>query len=96
MVGIGKSAVVFTVAEKMRGLKMTEETKIEKQLGGTFFFLCKHIKCCTTGYFFAMLAYQLASNFPSVWEDVNRAIIENPALLDPDKSLWDQMEVLFL
>ncbi|KAG1774635.1 hypothetical protein EV702DRAFT_521224 [Suillus placidus] len=94
--GVGKSAVAFTVAEKMRGLKMTEETKIEKRLGGTFFFSRKHTKRRTTGYFFATLAYQLAINFPSVRGDVNRAIIENPALLDPDKSLRDQMEALFL
>jgi hypothetical protein len=46
--------------------------------------------------FFVMLAYQLASNFPSVWEDVNNAIRNNPALLDPDKSVSKQMEVLFL
>ncbi|KIK37750.1 hypothetical protein CY34DRAFT_92213, partial [Suillus luteus UH-Slu-Lm8-n1] len=94
--GVGKSAVAFTVAEKMRGLKMTEDTKVEKRLGGTFFFSRKHTKRRTTGYFFATLAYQLATNFPSVREDVNRAIIENPALLDPDKSLRDQMEALFL
>ncbi|KAG2335967.1 hypothetical protein BDR05DRAFT_897414, partial [Suillus weaverae] len=85
--GVGKSAVAFTVAEKMRG---------EKRLGGTFFFSRKHTKRRTTGYFFATLAYQLAINFPSVRGDVNRAIIENPALLDPDKSLRDQMEALFL
>ncbi|KAG2348515.1 hypothetical protein BDR05DRAFT_524410 [Suillus weaverae] len=94
--GVGKSAVAFTVAEKMRGLKMTEETKIETRLGGTFFFSRKHTKRRTTGYFFVTLAYQLAINFPSVRTDVNRAILNNPALLDPDKSLRDQMEALFL
>ncbi|KAG1791647.1 uncharacterized protein BJ212DRAFT_1544527 [Suillus subaureus] len=96
MVGVGKSAVAFTVAEKMRDLKMTEGARKEKWLRGTFFFLHKHMKCCTTGYFFVMLAYRLACNFSSIWGDVNRAIIENPTLLDPDKSLWDQMEALFL
>ncbi|KAG1788694.1 uncharacterized protein HD556DRAFT_851087 [Suillus plorans] len=94
--GVGKSAVAFTVAEKMRGLKMTKETKVEKRLGGTFFFSRKHTKRRTTGYFFATLTYQLATNFPSIRGDVNKAIIENPALLDPDKSLRDQMEALFL
>ncbi|KAG2158649.1 uncharacterized protein EDB93DRAFT_557539 [Suillus bovinus] len=79
----------------MRGLKMTKE-KGEKRLGGTFFFSRKHTKRRTTGYFFATLAYQLASNFPSIRGDVNKAIIENPALLDPDKSLRDLMEALFL
>jgi hypothetical protein len=49
-----------------------------------------------TGYFFATLVCQLANNFPNVREDVNRAICENPALLDPYKSLRDQMEALFL
>ncbi|KAG1763392.1 hypothetical protein EDD22DRAFT_506505 [Suillus occidentalis] len=94
--GVGKSAVAFTVAERMRGLKVREETNVEKRLAGTFFFSRKHTKRRTTGYFFATLAYQLAINFPSVRKDVNSAILENPALLDPDKSLRDQMEALFL
>ncbi|KAG1777328.1 hypothetical protein EV702DRAFT_1197303 [Suillus placidus] len=94
--GVGKSAVAFTVADRMRTLKVTEETKIETRLAGTFFFSRKHTKRRTTGYFFATLAYQLASNFPSVQEDVNRTIRENPALLDPNVSLHDQMEALFL
>ncbi|KAG2128321.1 uncharacterized protein EDB93DRAFT_1256705 [Suillus bovinus] len=74
--GVGKSAVAFTVAEKMRGLK--------------------HTKRCTTGYFFATLGYQLAINFPSIQQDVNKAIRNNPALLDPDTPLCDQMEAFFL
>ncbi|KAG1775219.1 hypothetical protein EV702DRAFT_1269567 [Suillus placidus] len=94
--GVGKSAVAFTVAERMRSLKVTERTNIETRLAGTFFFSRKHTERCTTGYFFATLAYQLACNFPSVREDVNRTIRENPALLDPNKSLRDQMEGLFL
>ncbi|KAG2147497.1 hypothetical protein DEU56DRAFT_125898 [Suillus clintonianus] len=80
----------------MKDLKVTEQTNAEKRLAGTFFFSRKHTKRCTTGYFFATLVYQLASNFPSVRTDVNQAIRENPALLDPDKSLRDQMEALFL
>ncbi|KAG2344455.1 hypothetical protein BDR05DRAFT_868833, partial [Suillus weaverae] len=95
-VGVGKSAVAFTVAERMRGLKVTERTNNEMRLAGTFFFSRKHTKRSTTGYFFATLAYQLARNFPSVREEVNRAIREHPALLDPDTSLRDQMEALFL
>ncbi|KAG1790993.1 uncharacterized protein HD556DRAFT_1487730 [Suillus plorans] len=94
--GVGKSAVAFTVAERMRGLKMTEETKIETRLGGTFFFSRKHTKRRTTGYFFMTFAYQLAQKFPSVQTDVNRAILKDPTLLDPDKSLRKQMEGLFL
>ncbi|KIK45389.1 hypothetical protein CY34DRAFT_543387 [Suillus luteus UH-Slu-Lm8-n1] len=94
--GVGKSAVAFTVAERMRSLKMTDHTKIEKRLAGTFFFSRKYTERCTAGYFFATLAYQLGCNFPSVREDLNRAIRENPALLDPNKSLRDQMEGLFL
>ncbi|KAG1776661.1 hypothetical protein EV702DRAFT_1006161 [Suillus placidus] len=78
--GVGKSAVAFTVAERMRHLKVTEGSK-EKRLAGTFFFSRKHTKRRTTGYFFATLAYQLGSNFPSIRSDVNKAIIENPALL---------------
>ncbi|KAG2051909.1 hypothetical protein BDR06DRAFT_570926 [Suillus hirtellus] len=94
--GVGKSAVAFTVAETMRDLKVTEETHIEKRLAGTFFFSRKHTKRCTTGYFFVTLVYQLASNFASVRNDVNRIIRDNPALLDPDKSLRDQLEALFI
>jgi hypothetical protein len=94
--GVGKSAIAFTVAERMRGLKVTEQTNVEKRLAGTFFFSRKHTDRCTTGYFFATLVYQLASNFPSIRADVNRAIRENPSLLDPDKSLHDQMEAFFL
>ncbi|KAG1813951.1 uncharacterized protein BJ212DRAFT_1274753, partial [Suillus subaureus] len=96
MAGIGKSAIVFTVAERMRGLKVTEEMNVKKWLAGMFFFSRKHMKRCTAGYFFAMLVYQLANNFPSIWKDVNRAIHDNPALLDPDMPLCDQMEALFL
>ncbi|KAG1807681.1 uncharacterized protein BJ212DRAFT_1303391 [Suillus subaureus] len=76
MAGIGKSTVAFTVAERMRGLKMTEWMSVEMQLAGTFFFLHKHTR-------------------PS-GRDVNRAIHDNPALLDPDMPLYDQMEALFL
>ncbi|KAG2345340.1 hypothetical protein BDR05DRAFT_946851 [Suillus weaverae] len=94
--GVGKSAVAFSIAERMRALKVKEQVKNEKRLMGSFFFSRKHTTRCTTGYFFATLAYQLASNFPSIREDVNRAIRDNPALLDPDKSLRDQMEELFL
>jgi hypothetical protein len=94
--GVGKSAVAFTVAERMRSLKVVEETSVEKRLAGTFFFSRKHTKRCTTGYFFATLVYQLATNFPSIRKDVNRIIRDNPALLNPDTSLRDQMEALFL
>jgi hypothetical protein len=85
--GVGKSAVAFTVAERLRGLKVTEETKVEKRLAGTFFFSRKHTKHCTTGYFFATLVYQLGTNFPNIHNDVNEAIRDNPALLDPDTPL---------
>ncbi|KAG2101820.1 uncharacterized protein F5147DRAFT_639493, partial [Suillus discolor] len=93
--GVGKSAVAFTVAERMKSLKITPNTKIETRLAGTFFFSRKHTKRSTTGQFFATLAYQLASNFPSVRNDVNRAVRENPAVLDSSKSLRDQMKALF-
>jgi len=73
--GVGTSAVAFTVAERMRGLKVREDTTIETRLAGTFFFLRKHTKRSTTGYFFPTLAYQLASNFPSVREEVNTATL---------------------
>ncbi|KAG1854680.1 hypothetical protein C8R48DRAFT_721064 [Suillus tomentosus] len=81
--GVGKSAVAFTVAERMKSLKMTEESETETRLSGTFFFARKHTKRTTTGHFFATLAYQLVSNFPSVQKDVNKAIRENPACPPP-------------
>jgi hypothetical protein len=94
--GIGKSAVAFTVAEKMRDLKVTKDTNVEKRLAGTFFFSRKHTKRCTAGNFFATLVYQLVTNFTSIRKDVCRTIRDNPALLDPDAPLCDQMEAFFL
>ncbi|KIK41321.1 hypothetical protein CY34DRAFT_49200, partial [Suillus luteus UH-Slu-Lm8-n1] len=94
--GVGKSAVAFTVAETMRDIKVREDTHVEKRLAGTFFFSRKHTKRCTTGYFFATLVYQLATKFPSIRTDVNRTIRDNPALIDPDKSLRDQVEAFFI
>ncbi|OAX37034.1 hypothetical protein K503DRAFT_666345, partial [Rhizopogon vinicolor AM-OR11-026] len=94
--GVGKSAVAFTVAERMKGLKVKEQTSEGKRLAGTFFFSRKHANRCTTGNLFATLVYQLASNFPSIKDDVTRVVCENPAILDPDTSLEDQMEALFL
>ncbi|KAG1904174.1 uncharacterized protein F5891DRAFT_945961 [Suillus fuscotomentosus] len=86
--GIGKSAVAFTRSKSDRN--------DEKRLVGTFFFSCKHTKRSTTGYFFATLAHQLATNFPSIRKDVSRAICDNHALLHPNIPLCDQMEKLFL
>ncbi|KAG1786347.1 hypothetical protein EV424DRAFT_1286964, partial [Suillus variegatus] len=94
--GVGKSAIAFTVTDMMRGLKVMEKTNIEKRLAGTFFFLREYTERRTAGYFFATLIYQLATNFPSIWKDVSRAIRNNHALLDPNMPLCDQMEVLFL
>jgi len=96
MAGVGKSAVAFTIADRMRGLNVTEERPEEKRLAGTFFFSRKYTKRCMTGYFFATLVYQLANNFPSIRGDVINAISNDPSLLNPGKSLLDQMEVLFL
>jgi hypothetical protein len=94
--GVGKSAVAFTVADRMRDLKMTKDTNVEKRLAGTFFFSRKHTKRCTAGYFFAALVYQLVTNFPSIRKDVCRIIRDNPALLDPDAPICNQMEAFFL
>ncbi|KAG2119181.1 hypothetical protein DEU56DRAFT_137055 [Suillus clintonianus] len=94
--GVGKSAVAFTVAERMRDLKTSEETTVEKRLAGTFFFSRTNTNRRTTEYFFATLAYQLARNFSCLRTDICKAIIENPAVLEPDSSLRDQMEALFL
>ena len=94
--GVGKSAVAFTVAERMRGMRMEKQTSSEKRLAGTFFFSRKHTKRCTTGYFFATLAYQLARNFSCIKGDLIATIREDPAILDPETSLRNQMEELFL
>ncbi|KAG1815052.1 uncharacterized protein BJ212DRAFT_1359146 [Suillus subaureus] len=67
----------------MRLLKVTEPTNIKMRLAGTFFFSRKHTKRSTSG------------NFRSVQKDVHKAIHENPAVQDPDKSLHDQMKALF-
>ncbi|KAG1869427.1 hypothetical protein DFJ58DRAFT_653474, partial [Suillus subalutaceus] len=68
---------------------VTEQTHIEMRLARTLFFSHKHTKRRTTCYLFATLAYQLASNFSSVRAHVNRAILENPALLDLNNSVRD-------
>jgi hypothetical protein len=97
--GVGKSAVAFNVAERMKGLDIFDQSQqmnVEKRLAGSFVFSRKYMKRSTTGYFFATLAYQLASTYPSTHLDVTIRIRDNPALLDPDKSLRDQMEALFL
>jgi len=47
--GVGKSAVAFTVAERMKALKVSEKTTTERRLAGSFFFSRKHTKRCTTG-----------------------------------------------
>ncbi|OAX32585.1 hypothetical protein K503DRAFT_701810, partial [Rhizopogon vinicolor AM-OR11-026] len=94
--GIGKSAVAFTVAERMRNLKITKQTTVERRLAGSLFFSREHTQRCTTDHFFATLAYQLAVNFPSIQEEVEIVIHRNPSLLHPDKSLHDQMKALFL
>jgi deoxyadenosine/deoxycytidine kinase len=88
--GVGKSAVAFTVAEKMRGLKMKESPR-ERRLAGTFFFSRKYTDRCTTGSFFATLVHQLATNFPSVKDDLIAALHEDHTLQDPRKSLRKQM-----
>jgi hypothetical protein len=49
--GVGKSAVAFTVAERMRGLQVTGWATKEKQFAGSFFSRT-HTKRCTTEYFF--------------------------------------------
>jgi hypothetical protein len=84
--GVGKSVAAFTVAERIRGLKATSR-RTSKSGSQEHFALRKHIKPCTTRHFFATLVYQLASNFPSIRKDMNRAICDNFALLDTDKPL---------
>ncbi|KAG1874122.1 hypothetical protein C8R48DRAFT_692877 [Suillus tomentosus] len=79
----------------MKSLMMTETTKVETRLAGTFFFSRNHTQRSTAGHFFVTLAYQLGINFPSVKNDVSRAIRDNPAVLDSSKSLRTQMITLF-
>jgi hypothetical protein len=65
-------------------------------LGELFFSHASTQHAALLAIYLVTLAYQLATNFPSIQGDMNRAIIENLALLDPDKSLQDQMKTLFL
>ncbi|KAG2132358.1 hypothetical protein DEU56DRAFT_757336 [Suillus clintonianus] len=81
MAGIGKSAVAFTVAERMRALSfISDHATNERRLAGSFFFLAQ--------------AHHTVHD--CVREDVNRSIHKDPALLGPDKSLREQMNALFL
>ncbi|KAG2356034.1 hypothetical protein BDR07DRAFT_1424360 [Suillus spraguei] len=94
--GVGKSAVAFNIAERMKGLNMVENVGIGKRLAGSFVFSRKHTKRSTTGYFFATLAYQLGCTYFTIRQDMAICARENPALLDPGKSLRNQMEGFFL
>jgi len=97
MAGVGKSAVAFTVAERMRVLNVREDTTVYRNTArGNFFSLSRAHETLHDWIFFATLAYQPASHFPIVWEEVNTAIRENPAVPDSDKLLRAQMNALFL
>src|SRR6267154_698636 len=62
--GVGKSAVAYTVADRMRSLKVREDTKIETRFARTFFFSRKHTKCSTTGHFFCDTCLPACEPFP--------------------------------
>ncbi|OAX33228.1 hypothetical protein K503DRAFT_538037 [Rhizopogon vinicolor AM-OR11-026] len=97
MAGVRKSAVVSCSGKDERSENVREKSTVKTlDSRDRSFFSREHTRRRTTGYPFATLAYQLATNFSSVRDDVNSAICENPALLDPDKSLHDQMEALFI
>jgi adenylylsulfate kinase-like enzyme len=63
--GVGKSAVAFTVAERMRSLQVTEQTNVETLLAGTFFFSRENTNRSMTGYFLRRLHTSLPTIFPA-------------------------------
>jgi hypothetical protein len=93
--GVGKSAVALTVAEKMRDLNVTKDTNVEKRLGGTFFFRASIRNVARLDIYLRRLPTNLLPIFQASGR-MCRIIRDNPALLDPDAPLCDQMEAFFL
>jgi hypothetical protein len=97
MAGVGKSAVAFTKAERMRGLKVEEQTTREKRLAGTFFFLAQvhetlhgKISFCDA----CLPACQQFPRYPGRCQQSHPRQSRDSRL--PHKSLQDQMKALFL
>jgi hypothetical protein len=78
-----------TLAERMRGLKVSYTSSRQMSKSGLeehSFSRATERNVVPLGIFFAMLVYQLVTNFPSIRKDVNR-IRDNSVLLSPNKSL---------
>ncbi|EIW74816.1 hypothetical protein CONPUDRAFT_36412, partial [Coniophora puteana RWD-64-598 SS2] len=85
--GSGKTTIAHTFADELR-----EKGK----LAGTFFFSRKHAKRSTFDHVLLTLAYQLGLQHPRTHEIIMRAISDDPALLAPEKSYYDQLEKLII
>ncbi|KIM40511.1 hypothetical protein M413DRAFT_445960 [Hebeloma cylindrosporum] len=84
--GVGKSALMQTIAELLRDNNL--------HLGGCFFFQRNVSKCDRKGYLFSTLAFQLAINVMGMREYINQAMEDNPAL--PMKSAAIQLQQLII
>jgi len=87
--GVGKTSIVFTVAEEM---------KRAGRLAATFFFLPRHARSVefATGKIIPTIAYQLALNFPSIRDDIVEAIKNDETLLRSDNSCDKQVQELVI
>ncbi|EIW80624.1 hypothetical protein CONPUDRAFT_43638, partial [Coniophora puteana RWD-64-598 SS2] len=86
-IGSGKSSVAHSLAEHLR-----EEGK----LAASFFFARNHPKRNNFDNLFLTLAYQLGLHHPRARDIITQAIVDDPALLFPEKSRRDQFEKLII
>ena len=84
--GVGKSALMQTIAELLRDNNL--------DLGGCFFFQRNVLRCNQKGYLFSTLAYQLAINVAGMRACINQAMEDDPAL--PMKSASVQLQQLII
>jgi len=84
--GVGKTALMQTIAEELQA-----ETR---QPYACFFFKRGVVGCDNMDQLFSTLAYQLAINIPSMREQIEQAMIEDPAL--PMRSAATQLQKLII
>ncbi|EIW79954.1 hypothetical protein CONPUDRAFT_38307, partial [Coniophora puteana RWD-64-598 SS2] len=83
--GSGKSAVAYTVADRLR---------TSKRLAATFFFSRNHTDLNNTNLLYLTLAYQIGSLHFRAKQAIIHALREDPELLSDKKSRADQFERL--
>jgi hypothetical protein len=84
--GVGKSALMQTIAELLRDNNL--------DLGGCFFFQRNVSRCDGKGYLFSTIAYQLAINVAGLRGHINQAMEDDPTL--PMKSAAVQLQQLVI